>query len=111
MMERIKVRPLLLYGPSVNGKTLFTQVLAAEMKRDFINVKAANLLSKWYGGSENTLEYLFRFVKKYEQCVIFFDEIDPLFKSKEQSSNDSFSRSVNILNMDVGGERDIQKKE
>ena len=105
------VRSLLLYGPPGNGKTLFAQVLAAEMKRDFINVKTANLLSKWHGGSENILEYLFRFVEKREPCVVFFDEIDSLFKSREQSSDDSISRLVNIFNMNVGGVRDILKKD
>ena len=67
------VRSLHLYGPPGNGKTLFAQVLAAEMKRDFINVKTANLLSKWHGGTENILEYLFRFAEKHEPWVIFFD--------------------------------------
>jgi len=79
--RRIGIRPakgFLLYGPPGTGKTLLAKAVAREAEANFIATKSSDLLSKWYGESEQQVSRLFARARQVAPTVMFFDEIDSL---------------------------------
>ena len=78
---------VLLYGPPGCGKTLLARALAAECGANMILVRGPEILSKWVGESEKAIREIFRKAKASSPCVIIFDELDSLAKSKAKEGN------------------------
>jgi transitional endoplasmic reticulum ATPase len=79
--RRIGIRPangFLLFGPPGTGKTLMAKAVAREAEANFVAMKSSDLLSKWYGESEQQVSRLFKRARQVAPTVIFFDEIDAL---------------------------------
>ncbi len=83
--RRLGIRPakgFLLYGPPGTGKTLLAKAVAREAEANFIATKSSDLLSKWYGESEQQIARLFARARQVAPCVIFFDELDSLVPAR-----------------------------
>jgi len=84
---------ILLHGPSGCGKTYLAKVIAAESRMNFVYVRSTEILSKYFGETEETLRKLFEKARAASPCVLFFDEFDALaFKrglNGDQSSSDA----------------------
>ena len=79
--ERLGIKPpkgILLYGPPGCGKTHIVKALANESGANFISIKAGEILSKWFGESEQRIREIFRKARQVAPCIIFFDEIDSI---------------------------------
>ena len=88
--RKMGVKPpkgVLLYGPPGCGKTLLARALAAECGANMILVRGPEILSKWVGESEKAIREIFRKAKAAAPCVIIFDELDSLAKSKMKEEN------------------------
>lgn len=79
---------VLLFGPPGTGKTMIMRALSRQMKIGFYYVKCSDLLSEWYGESERNISELFRIARSNAPCVLFFDEIDSIGRSREKYSSD-----------------------
>jgi transitional endoplasmic reticulum ATPase len=83
--RRLGIRPakgFLLYGPPGTGKTLLAKAVAREAEANFIATKSSDLLSKWYGESEQQIARLFARARQVAPTVIFFDELDSLVPAR-----------------------------
>ena len=72
----------LIYGPPGCGKTLLARALATETGANMILVKGPEILSKWLGESEKAIREIFRKAKAASPCVVIFDELDSIARSK-----------------------------
>jgi transitional endoplasmic reticulum ATPase len=83
--KRMGIRPakgFLLYGPPGTGKTLLAKATAREAEANFIATKSSDLLSKWYGESEQQIARLFSRARQVAPTVIFIDELDSLVPAR-----------------------------
>ena len=64
------------------GKTLLAKATARESEANFIATKSSDLLSKWYGESEQQIARLFARARQVAPTVIFIDELDSLVPAR-----------------------------
>jgi SpoVK/Ycf46/Vps4 family AAA+-type ATPase len=74
-------RNILLYGPPGCGKTLLAAAVANEIDAVFMQIDAANLMSKWLGEAERKVAAIFRYARNVgvsKPVIMFIDEADSL---------------------------------
>ena len=106
--RRLGIRPargFLLFGPPGTGKTLLAKAVAREAEANFIASKASDLLSKWYGESEQQISRLFQRARQVAPTVIFIDEIDSLAPQRGRGQGEPAvtERVVNTLLAEMDG--------
>lgn len=111
--HRLGIRPakgFLLYGPPGTGKTLLAKAVAKEAEANFISIKSSDLLSKWYGESEQQISRLFARARQVAPCVVFIDEIDSLVPARGTSGNEPqvTARVVNTILAEMDGMEELQ---
>ena len=110
--RRLGIRPakgFLLYGPPGTGKTLLAKAVAKESEANFIAIKSSDLLSKWYGESEQQIARLFARARQVAPCVVFIDEIDSLVPARGTSGNEPqvTARVVNTILAEMDGMEEL----
>jgi transitional endoplasmic reticulum ATPase len=111
--RRLGIRPakgFLLYGPPGTGKTLLAKAVAREAEANFIATKSSDLLSKWYGESEQQIARLFARARQVAPCVIFIDELDSLVPARGGSMGEPqvTERVVNTILAEMDGLEELQ---
>ncbi|MDE0878752.1 MAG: CDC48 family AAA ATPase [Sphingomonas bacterium] len=110
---RLGIRPakgFLLYGPPGTGKTLLAKAVAREAEANFIATKSSDLLSKWYGESEQQIAKLFSRARQVAPCVIFIDELDSLVPARGSGAGEPqvTERVVNTILAEMDGLEELQ---
>ena len=110
---RLGIRPakgFLLYGPPGTGKTLLAKAVAREAEANFIATKSSDLLSKWYGESEQQIAKLFSRARQVAPCVVFIDELDSLVpvRGGGMSEPQVTERVVNTILSEMDGLEELQ---
>jgi transitional endoplasmic reticulum ATPase len=111
--RRLGIRPakgFLLFGPPGTGKTLLAKAVAREAEANFIAVKSSDLLSKWYGESEQQVTRLFQRARQVAPTVIFIDEIDALAPARGGGLGEPAvtERVVNTMLAEMDGLEELQ---
>ncbi|TXI11156.1 MAG: AAA family ATPase [Rhizobium sp.] len=111
--KRMGIRPakgFLLFGPPGTGKTLLAKAVAREAEANFVATKSSDLLSKWYGESEQQVSRLFERARQVAPTVIFIDEIDSLAPARGGGIGEPAvtERVVNTLLAEMDGLEDMQ---
>jgi transitional endoplasmic reticulum ATPase len=75
---------VLLYGPPGTGKTLLAKAVANESDAYFIAINGPEIMSKFYGESEQRLREIFEEAKKNAPAIIFIDEIDAIAPKRDE---------------------------
>uniref|UniRef100_A0A8D9BBL2 vesicle-fusing ATPase n=1 Tax=Cacopsylla melanoneura TaxID=428564 RepID=A0A8D9BBL2_9HEMI len=91
-------RGVLFYGPPGCGKTLLAKAIANECQANFISVKGPELLTMWFGESEANVRDIFDKARAAAPCVLFFDELDSIAKSRGGSVGDGGGAADRVIN-------------
>ena len=72
-------------------------------------MKSSDLLSKWYGESEQQISRLFARARQVAPCVIFIDEIDSLVPARGSEGNEPqvTARVVNTILAEMDGMEEL----
>ncbi len=111
--RRLGIRPakgFLLYGPPGTGKTLLAKAAAREAEANFIATKSSDLLSKWYGESEQQIARLFNRARQVAPTIIFIDELDSLAPMRGGGLGEPqvTERVVNTILSEMDGLEELQ---
>jgi transitional endoplasmic reticulum ATPase len=88
---------VLLYGPPGTGKTLLAKAVANESGAFFTSIAGPEIMSKWYGQSEENLRKIFEDAEKQAPSIIFIDEIDAIAPKREEVSGEVERRVVSQI--------------
>src|SRR6188472_3140307 len=88
---------VLLYGPPGTGKTLLAKAVANETNANFYSIGGPEIMSKFYGESEERLRDIFKQAQEKSPSIIFIDEIDSIAPKREEVSGDVEKRIVSQL--------------
>ncbi|MFW9951855.1 MAG: CDC48 family AAA ATPase [Candidatus Thorarchaeota archaeon] len=97
LFERIGIDPpkgVLLHGPPGTGKTLLAKAVAYETDSHFFSVSGPEIMSKFFGQSEENLRKIFEEAKDTSPSIIFLDELDSIAPRREEGKSQVESRIV-----------------
>ncbi len=100
LFERLGIDPpkgVLLYGPPGTGKTLIARAVANESGASFFTINGPEIMSKFYGQSEENLRKTFEEAEKNAPSIIFIDEIDAIAPKREEVHGEVERRVVSQL--------------
>ncbi|MFW6084455.1 MAG: CDC48 family AAA ATPase, partial [Gemmatimonadota bacterium] len=111
--RRVGIRPakgFLLFGPPGTGKTLLAKAVSREAEANFIATKSSDLLSKWYGESEQQVSRLFQRARQVAPTVVFLDEIESLAPQRGGGLGEPAvtERVVNTILAEMDGLEELQ---
>ncbi|MBN2423215.1 CDC48 family AAA ATPase [Candidatus Woesearchaeota archaeon] len=87
LFETLGIEPpkgVLLHGPPGCGKTLLAKAVANESDSNFVLINGPEIMSKYYGQSEENLRKKFEEAEKNSPSIIFIDEIDAIASKREE---------------------------
>ncbi|MEM2677435.1 MAG: CDC48 family AAA ATPase, partial [Thermofilaceae archaeon] len=85
---------VLFYGPPGTGKTLLARAVANESGAFFIAINGPEIMSKFYGESEQRLREIFKQAEENAPAIIFIDEIDAIAPKREEVTGEVEKRVV-----------------
>ena len=97
IFERLGIeapKGVLLHGSPGTGKTLLAKAVANETNSHFILINGPEIMSKYYGQSEENLRKKFEEAQKNAPSIIFIDEIDAIASKREETRGEVERRVV-----------------
>jgi transitional endoplasmic reticulum ATPase len=97
LFKRIGIDPpkgVLLHGPPGTGKTLLARAVAYETDAHFITISGPEIMSKFYGQSEENLRKIFDEAKEKSPSIIFIDELDSIAPKRGEVTGEVERRVV-----------------
>jgi len=97
IFERLGIeapKGVLLHGAPGTGKTLLAKAVANETNSHFILINGPEIMSKYYGQSEENLRKKFEEAEKNAPSIIFIDEIDAIASKREDTKGEVERRVV-----------------
>ncbi|RLE80299.1 MAG: AAA family ATPase [Thermoprotei archaeon] len=97
LFRRLGIEPpkgVLFHGPPGTGKTLLARAVASESGAHFIAINGPEIMSKFYGESEQRLREIFKEAEENAPAIIFIDEIDAIAPKREEVTGEVEKRVV-----------------
>ena len=85
---------VLLHGPPGTGKTLLARAVASETNSNFLSLSGPEVMSKFYGQSEENIREIFKNAEENAPSIIFIDEIDSIAPKRDEVSGEVERRVV-----------------
>lgn len=100
LFDRLGIDPpkgVLLHGPPGTGKTLIAKAVANESGANFYTINGPEIMSKYYGQSEENLRKIFDEAEKNAPSIVFIDEIDAIAGKRSETHGEVEKRVVSQL--------------
>src|SRR5438552_7964091 len=100
LFERLGVeapKGALPHGPPGTGKTLLARAVASETNANFLSIGGPEIMSKYYGESEERLREVFKEAQENAPSIIFIDEIDSIAPKREEVTGEVEKRVTSQL--------------
>ena len=97
LFDRLGIDPpkgVLLLGPPGTGKTLLAKAVANESDANFTSINGPEIMSKYYGESEQQLREMFEEAENNAPAIIFIDEMDSIAPKREEVTGEVERRVV-----------------
>jgi len=97
LFQKLGIEPpkgVLLFGPPGTGKTLIAKAVASESGAHFISIAGPEVISKYYGESEQKLREIFEEAEENAPSIIFIDELDSITPRREEVTGEVERRVV-----------------
>ncbi|PWI48970.1 hypothetical protein CEE45_04370 [Candidatus Heimdallarchaeota archaeon B3_Heim] len=97
LFQRLGIEPpkgVLLHGPPGTGKTLLAKAVANESGVNFVSIAGPEIMSKFYGESEQRIREIFQQAEKDAPSIIFIDELDSIAVKREEVTGEVERRVV-----------------
>ena len=97
LFERLGVeapKGVLLHGPPGTGKTLLAKAVASETNANFLSISGPEIMSKFYGQSEENLRDVFKQAEENAPSIIFIDELDSIAPKRDEVAGEVERRVV-----------------
>ena len=97
LFERLGIEPpkgVLLHGPPGTGKTLIAKAVANETDANFYSISGPEIMSKFYGESEQHLRDIFEDCSKTAPSILFIDELDSIAPKRGDTTGEVERRVV-----------------
>ena len=97
LFEKLGIDPpkgVLLHGPPGCGKTLVARAVANESEAHFIVINGPEIMSKFYGESEQRLRSIFKDAEDNSPSIVFIDELDAIAPKREDVTGEVERRVV-----------------
>ncbi len=85
---------VLLHGPPGTGKTLMAKAVASETDANFYNIGGPEIMSKFYGESEERLRQIFEEAEENQPAIVFIDELDSIAPKRDEVTGETERRIV-----------------
>ena len=100
LFERLGIDPpkgVLLHGPPGTGKTMIAKAVANESGAQFYTINGPEIMSKFYGQSEENLRKTFEEAEKNAPSIIFIDEMDAIAPKRDEVQGEVERRVVSQM--------------
>ena len=97
VFQKLGIEPpkgVLLYGPPGTGKTLIAKAVANESGANFQSIAGPEIISKYYGESEQRLREIFEEANRNTPSIIFIDELDSIAPKRSEVTGEVERRVV-----------------
>ncbi|MCH7659623.1 MAG: CDC48 family AAA ATPase [Euryarchaeota archaeon] len=97
LFQQLGIEPpkgVLLHGPPGTGKTLMAKAVANEIDASFHTISGPEIMSKYYGESEEQLREMFEEAEENAPAIVFIDELDSIAPKRGETSGDVERRVV-----------------
>src|SRR5256885_1607109 len=101
LFERLGVeapKGVLLHGPPGTGKTLLAKAVASETNANFHSISGPEIMSKFYGQSEENLRDIFKQAEENAPSIIFIDELDSIAPKRDEVTGEVDYVPPDVLN-------------
>ncbi len=97
LFARLGIQPpkgVLMHGPPGTGKTLIAKAVANESGVSFFDIAGPEIMSKYYGESEQQIREKFEEASKNAPAILFIDEFDSIAPKRENVTGEVERRVV-----------------
>ncbi|MCD1294728.1 AAA family ATPase [Methanocella sp. CWC-04] len=97
LFNRLGIDPpkgVLILGPPGTGKTLLAKAVANETEAYFTSINGPEIMSKYYGESEQHLRDVFKEAENNAPAIIFIDELDSIATKRAEVTGEVERRVV-----------------
>jgi len=89
---------ILLHGQPGNGKTIFAEALAGELRLPLLTLSYSDVASKWVGEKTSRVRHAFGEAQRHQPCVLFLDEVDSFLESRDAAGAGALKEDRDLVN-------------